>query len=77
MYPIMYLGLVYLVGFFLLLLDSLTWKGNSAMGPFFRASRARFTISGLNPSSLMNLAKSIPPIDVDPVHELKSSQLNN
>ena len=25
----------------------------------------------------MNLAKSIPPIDLDPVHELKSSQLNN
>ena len=40
-------------------------------------NRARFTISGLSPSSLMNLAKSIPPIDLDPVHELKSSQLNN
>ena len=38
---------------------------------------ARFTNSGLSPSSLMNLAKSIPPIDLDPVHELKSSQLNN
>ena len=25
--------------FFFFLLDSLTWKGNSAMGPFFRASR--------------------------------------
>ena len=43
----------------------------------YQHSRARFTISGLSPSSLMNLAKSIPPIDLDPVHELKSSQLNN
>ena len=40
-------------------------------------SWARFTNSGLSPSSLMNLAKSIPPIDLDRVHEVKTSQLNN